>query len=82
MEQLTKTDISKYTHTTEQVQSHSFADTFVNIVPTNIMKSLADGDMLAIIFFSVLFGLGVAQLVKEEDQFFNFSKVWLTQCFT
>lgn len=62
MEQLTKTDISKYTHTTEQVQSHSFADTFVNIVPTNIMKSLADGDMLAIIFFSVLFGLGVAAI--------------------
>lgn len=62
MEQLTKTDISKYTHTTEQVQSHSFADTFVNIVPTNIMKSLADGDMLAIIFFSVLFGLGVATI--------------------
>lgn len=62
MEQLTKTDISKYTHTTEQVQSHSFADTFVNIVPTNIVKSLADGDMLAIIFFSVLFGLGVAAI--------------------
>ncbi|MDR4191174.1 cation:dicarboxylase symporter family transporter, partial [Bacillus pseudomycoides] len=56
MDQLTKTDISKYAETTAQVQSHSFADTFVNIVPTNIMKSLVDGDMLAIIFFSVLFG--------------------------
>lgn len=62
MDQLTKTDISKYAETTARVQSHSFADTFVNIVPTNIMKSLVEGDMLAIIFFSVLFGLGVAAI--------------------
>ncbi|WP_000821143.1 cation:dicarboxylate symporter family transporter, partial [Bacillus cereus] len=62
MDELTKSDISKYTQTTEQVQSHSFADTFVNIVPTNIVKSLAEGDMLAIIFFSVLFGLGIAAI--------------------
>ncbi|AAT53660.1 proton/glutamate symporter protein, N-terminus [Bacillus anthracis str. Sterne] len=75
MEQLTKTDISKYTHTTEQVQSHSFADTFVNIVPTNIMKSLADGDMLAIIFFSVLFGLGVAAIGERGRPVLQFSKV-------
>ena len=80
MEQLTKTDISKYTHTTEQVQSHSFADTFVNIVPT-IMKSLADGDMLAIIF-SVLFGLGVAAIGERGRPVLQFFKVWLTQCFT
>ena len=36
MDQLTKTDISKYAETTAQVQSHSFADTFVNIVPTKL----------------------------------------------
>ena len=41
MDQLTKTDISKYTHTTEQVQSHSFADTFVNIVPTKHYKVIS-----------------------------------------
>lgn len=72
MDQLTKTDISKYTATTEQVQSHSFADTFVNIVPTNIMKSLAEGDMLAIIFFSVLFGLGVAAIGERGKPVLQF----------
>ena len=54
---------------------HSFADTFVNIVPTNIMKSLAEGDMLAIIFFSVLFGLGVAAIGERGKPVLNFSKV-------
>lgn len=60
MDHLTKTDIQKYVHTSEEATSHSFVDTFVNIVPKNLFESLAKGDMLAIIFFSVLFGLGVA----------------------
>ncbi|ENQ3104759.1 glutamate/aspartate:proton symporter GltP [Bacillus cereus] len=71
MSSLQKTDISKIAATTEKVQ-HSFADTFVNIVPTNIMKSLADGDMLAIIFFSVLFGLGVAAIGERGKPVLNF----------
>ena len=34
----------------------------VDIVPKNIINAMAEGDMLAIIFFSVLFGLGVAAI--------------------
>ena len=34
----------------------------VDIVPKNIVNAMAEGDMLAIIFFSVLFGLGVAAI--------------------
>jgi proton glutamate symport protein len=60
MKSLSKGDISSYMETTESVESHGFAETFINIVPTNLFESLAQGDMLAIIFFSVLFGLGVA----------------------
>ncbi|MDQ1914894.1 cation:dicarboxylase symporter family transporter [Paenibacillus sp. GD4] len=59
---LAKSDISKYVETTEKVTSHSFTDTFVNIVPKNIFESFAAGDMLAIIFFSVFFGLGIAAI--------------------
>ncbi len=59
---LAKGDIQQYVNTTEEVQSHSFADTFVNIVPSNIIQSLANGDMLAIIFFAVMFGLGIAAI--------------------
>lgn len=62
MKSLSKGDISSYVETTESVESHGFADTFLNIVPTNLFESLANGDMLAIIFFSVLFGLGVAAI--------------------
>lgn len=40
-------------------------DTFVNIVPANLFESLMKGDMLAIIFFSVFFGLGVAAIGEK-----------------
>ena len=36
-------------------------DIIVNIVPRNIIQSMAEGDMLAIIF-SVMFGLGIAAI--------------------
>ncbi|MBS4209137.1 cation:dicarboxylase symporter family transporter [Bacillus sp. FJAT-50079] len=62
MDKLAKGDIQQYVETTNEVTSHSFADTFVNIVPSNIIQSLANGDMLAIIFFAVLFGLGIAAI--------------------
>ncbi|MFD1356944.1 glutamate/aspartate:proton symporter GltP [Fictibacillus halophilus] len=62
MKSLSKGDISSYVETTESVESHGFAETFLNIVPTNLFESLAQGDMLAIIFFSVLFGLGIAAI--------------------
>lgn len=57
---LTKGNIDQYIQTTEEVQNNGFADIIVNIIPSNIIESMAAGDMLAIIFFSVLFGLGVA----------------------
>ncbi|MED1865978.1 cation:dicarboxylase symporter family transporter [Fictibacillus nanhaiensis] len=65
MKSLSKGDISSYVETTESVESHGFADTFLNIVPTNLFESLAEGDMLAIIFFSVLFGLGIAAIGEK-----------------
>jgi proton glutamate symport protein len=57
---LEKSDISKYVETTEDVQNNGVMDVIVGIVPSNIVQSMVAGDMLSIIFFSVLFGLGVA----------------------
>ncbi|MGZ4112709.1 MAG: cation:dicarboxylate symporter family transporter [Tumebacillaceae bacterium] len=71
MSQLTKTDIQKYVDTTGKV-GHSFSDTLVNIVPTNIVDSLAKGDMLAIIFFSVLFGLAIAAIGEKGKNVISF----------
>jgi proton glutamate symport protein len=62
MKSLHKEDIQKYVTTTKEVEEHGFVETFVNIVPENLFTSLAEGHMLSIIFFSVLFGLGVAAI--------------------
>ena len=64
MSQLATVDISKYQSTTAEVQSHAHGlmGTILSLVPTNIVASMAKGDMLPIIFFSVLFGLGLSSL--------------------
>jgi proton glutamate symport protein len=72
MHSLVKTSISSYVGTAATVQTHSFADTFVNIVPTNIMQSLANGDMLSIIFFSVMFGLGIGSIGEKGKPVLRF----------
>ncbi|ERI08963.1 cation:dicarboxylate symporter family transporter [Aneurinibacillus aneurinilyticus] len=72
MSQLSQTDISKYVHTTEETQAHGFADTLVNIVPTNIVQSMAKGDNLAIIFFAVMFGLALGQIGERGKPLLHF----------
>ncbi|MFJ5625476.1 cation:dicarboxylate symporter family transporter [Peribacillus loiseleuriae] len=59
MGELNQTDIGTYVDTAEAKESESFIDTIVNIVPTNPIAAVAQGDMLAIIFFSLAFGLGI-----------------------
>ncbi|MEH7076454.1 cation:dicarboxylate symporter family transporter [Neobacillus drentensis] len=71
---LTKTDINTYVTTAQTTESHSMIDTFVNIVPTNVIQALANGDMLAIIFFSVMFGLGVAAVGEKGKPVIQFFK--------
>ncbi|AQX56003.1 cation:dicarboxylase symporter family transporter [Priestia flexa] len=74
IESAQKTDINQYVETSEEQSEKSVAETFLHIVPTNFFQSLVEGDMLAIIFFSVLFGLGVAAIGdrgKPVLQFFD-----------
>ena len=47
--------------------SESFGDTLIRIVPTNIFESLMQGQMLAIIFFAVLFGFFITR-IDEKPQ--------------
>ncbi|SFB93235.1 proton glutamate symport protein [Bacillus sp. OV322] len=72
LDSLAKGDISSYLSTTKDVESHSLADTFINIVPQNIFTSLSEGNMLAIIFFSVMFGLGTAAMGERGQPVFQF----------
>lgn len=62
MSSLAKTEINEYVETSESVQNEGIMDVIVGIVPSNIIQSMAEGDMLPVIFFSVLFGLGVAAI--------------------
>jgi proton glutamate symport protein len=62
IESAQKTDIGQYVETSEEESQKSVAETFLHIVPTNLFKSLAEGDMLAIIFFTVFFALGISKL--------------------
>jgi proton glutamate symport protein len=69
MSQLRTSDISQYEKTTSEVQSnHAFISTLLNLVPSNVFAAIVRGDMLAIIFFSVMFGLGLASLKDELRQ--------------
>jgi proton glutamate symport protein len=72
MTALEKTDINSYVETAEHTEAKGMVETFVNIVPTNIIDAMARGDMLAIIFFSVLFGLGVAAVGEKGKPVLNF----------
>ncbi|MGZ0086480.1 glutamate/aspartate:proton symporter GltP [Caldibacillus thermoamylovorans] len=72
MKSLEKTDIQSYIDTTNEVQHHSMAETFVNIVPKNVFEALSTGNMLPIIFFSVMFGLGVAAIGEKGQPVLRF----------
>ncbi|WP_068501102.1 cation:dicarboxylate symporter family transporter [Paenibacillus kribbensis] len=72
MSQLAKTDIHQYVNTAENASHHSMADTFVNIVPTNIVQAMGNGDLLAIIFFSVLFGVGISVIGEKGKPVIHF----------
>ncbi|GHI01454.1 cation:dicarboxylate symporter family transporter [Neobacillus kokaensis] len=65
MSLLTKGNIDQYVETTEQVQHNGMMDIIVGIVPKNVIEAMAAGNMLSIIFFSVLFGLGVAAIGEK-----------------
>jgi len=53
----------------------SIIDQIVNIVPTNIVKAMADGNMLPVIFFAILFGIFITLSSQKSrvimTDFFN-----------
>lgn len=53
-------------------ETTSFADTLLNIIPKNIFASMASGDMLPIIVFSVFVGILLAKLGSRAKTVSNF----------
>lgn len=56
---------SKVAEYTAQAKSHTTADFLFNIVPDNIFNAFASGDMLQILFFSILFGAALAAMGEK-----------------
>jgi aerobic C4-dicarboxylate transport protein len=57
---LDATSVAVYQHRTEM--PHSVTQFLLNIIPTNIVDAFAKGDLLQVLFFSVLFGMALSSL--------------------
>lgn len=70
MSALTQADISQYQETSQEVSSHAhgLVNTILSVIPSNIFGSLNDGHMLPIIFFCVIFGVGLGSLAHETKK--------------
>ncbi len=55
----------------EVSETTSIKDTILNIIPTNPIKALADGNMLAIIFFALFVGILLAGMGKKSETLAN-----------
>lgn len=66
------TDISQYMSTAKSAEHNSgFWPLILSIIPTNIFKSMSYGDMMPVILFSVLFGLGIAAVGEKAKILIN-----------
>lgn len=70
MSSLSQVDISQYEKTTQQVENHSHGimGTILSLVPENIFAAMSGGQMLPVIFFAVIFGLGLSSLPREKKE--------------
>lgn len=60
------------TSETTIVEKESFAETVLNFIPTNPIKSLAEGNMLQIILFAIIIGVILAKLGESAATVSNF----------
>lgn len=59
------TDITQYMTTAKTANHTGIWGTLINIIPVNVFNSIASGDMMPIIVFSVFFGLGTAAVGEK-----------------
>jgi aerobic C4-dicarboxylate transport protein len=59
VENLAKGDVSTYQKSASEIDWVAF---FTHIVPANVVEAFAQGDILQVLFFSVLFGVGLAKM--------------------
>lgn len=59
---LDQTAVAKYV---KPALGHGVVDFFMNIIPENIISALAEGNILQVLFFSVLFGFALSKVGKK-----------------
>ena len=55
-------DTSSVQNYIKQGQSTGFVDFLLHIIPDNIINALAEGNILQVLFFAVLFGIGLSRI--------------------
>ena len=59
---LDQTAVAKFV---KPAQGHGVVDFFMNIIPENIVSALAEGNILQVLFFSVLFGFALSKVGEK-----------------
>jgi len=49
-------------------EAPSFAEVIISIVPSNPLQAMVEGNMLAVIFYSVVFGICLLAVAREADR--------------
>ena len=65
-------DTSKITTFTEKAHEQSIVGFLLNIIPTTIVGAFADGDILQVLFFSILFGVALAMVGDRGRPVYDF----------
>ncbi|MEH7461157.1 C4-dicarboxylate transporter DctP [Bacillus thuringiensis] len=68
--ELAKGDVSKYTQ--NGGQGINWIEFVTHIVPSNMVDAFAKGDILQVLFFSILFGVGLAALGEKGNSVIDF----------
>jgi proton glutamate symport protein len=64
----TGTEVASQLERVEGRGASDITDVFLRMVPTNIVKAAAEGQMLGLIFFGMLFGYFMSQLAGQQKQ--------------
>lgn len=63
----TGTDLKLSGEKVDVAESEGVVQTILNIIPTNPVESLANADMLQIIFFAIFVGIGITMVGEKAD---------------
>ncbi|RBJ85747.1 sodium:dicarboxylate symporter [Pseudomonas sp. MWU12-2534b] len=53
---------------TSNAAGHGLGQIIVGIIPDNVINAMAQGSLLSVLFFAVMFGLGVSKLANERKE--------------